>query len=259
MTARNGTGDFDDEVVITIDVEWAADEVLHDTLELLDERGVTATFFCTHAGIDVPGHERALHPNFRRSRNTLAQSAESAGMDDREFYRYIVTETQKFCPEAVGTRGHSLFWDSDLLPVYSQAGIEYDSSTMLPLAQDLSPAWKGSGILEIPIYYMDHWDLLASATDLSLDGMSLRSRGLKVMVFHPNLIFLNAASLADVARSKPRYHDVDWLLDNRRSGPGTRTLFVELLETLSGRATRSLASINAECRAADGRAAPASR
>src|SRR5262249_20324069 len=36
------------EIYLTIDVEWACEEVLADTLRLLDERGVRATFFCTH-------------------------------------------------------------------------------------------------------------------------------------------------------------------------------------------------------------------
>ena len=44
------------EIYITIDVEWACREAVTDTLRLLDDRGLRATFFCTHAGIEVPGH-----------------------------------------------------------------------------------------------------------------------------------------------------------------------------------------------------------
>ena len=152
-----------DEVAITVDVEWAHPEVLADVVQMLDDRRLRATFFCTHHGIEVGAHERALHPNFRRSGNTMV-GADAATMDDRAFYSFVVSATRTFCPEAVGVRSHSLLTDSNLLPVYRDAGLEYDSSYMLPLASGLAPAWRGSGILEIPIYYMDHWDLSERAT-----------------------------------------------------------------------------------------------
>jgi hypothetical protein len=242
------------EVLVTIDVEWSADEVVEDTVRLLDERGIAATFFCTHAGTVVPGHERALHPNFRRSRNPLADQVDALRMDDREFYRYVVAATREFCPEAVGTRSHSLLLDSDMMPVFRDAGLEYDSSVMLPFAPGLTPVPRGSGILEIPAYYMDHWDLYERATDLTLEDLRLESPGMKVMIFHPNLIFANAATIGAVDESRPHYHDVQWLLDNRCEGRGTRTLFIEMLDMLAGRATRTrtLAEVSADWRAAAG-------
>jgi hypothetical protein len=218
-----------EDTVITIDVEWAADAVVADTVRLLDEHGVKATFFCTHAGIDVPGHERALHPNFRRRRNTLTENVDASAMEEPEFYQYIVDETKKFCPEAIGTRAHSLFHDSDLLPVYRQAGLKYDSSIMLPLSAGISPVLRGSGILGFPSYYMDHWDLRENATDFTMSALSLGRPGMKVMIFHPNLVFMNAATFESTVESKEHYCDVDWLYDHRSEGHGARTLFIELL------------------------------
>ncbi len=61
------------QVAVTIDVEWAHPEVLDDILRLIAERNLRATCFCTHAGIVMPRHERALHPNFRRQRNSLLE------------------------------------------------------------------------------------------------------------------------------------------------------------------------------------------
>src|SRR5262249_35907583 len=55
-----------DTLCFTVDVEWAAPEVLADIVRLFDTYGVKATFFVTHQGVSVPGHERGLHPNFRR-------------------------------------------------------------------------------------------------------------------------------------------------------------------------------------------------
>ena len=50
--------------------EWAHPLVLTDLVALLDEAGVAGTFFVTHQGITLPGHERGLHPNFRRNGDT---------------------------------------------------------------------------------------------------------------------------------------------------------------------------------------------
>ena len=224
-----------DDIVITIDVEWAPPEVLADVVDLLDERGVRATFFCTHEGIDVTGHERALHPNFRRSRNPSALQVDPDA-SDFEFYSAILSGCCSFCPEAVGVRAHSLISDSQLFEVYGDAGLQYDSSYMLPLAPRLEPVWKGDGILELPIYYMDHWDLREQATRFRLNSLVLDQPGLKIFDFHPNLIFMNAASEKDYLEMKPHFHDPDWIRRNRRAGTGTRDLFIELLDDVASNA-----------------------
>jgi peptidoglycan/xylan/chitin deacetylase (PgdA/CDA1 family) len=57
----------------TVDVEWAAEEVLADLRRLFNQYGVRATFFVTHAGVETPGHERGLHPNFRQNGDSYKQ------------------------------------------------------------------------------------------------------------------------------------------------------------------------------------------
>jgi hypothetical protein len=218
---------------------------------LLDERRIRATFFCTHAGVQVSGHERALHPNFRRSRNTTAEAVAAPKTEDGDFYRSIIAATREFCPEAVGVRSHSLFTDSDLLPIYRDAGLEYDSSYMLPLAPGLAPVLRGSAILEIPAFYMDHWDLSERATNLTIQDLHLERPGLKVTIFHPNLIYLNAATRSDIEAGRPHYHDPEWLLAHRNSNRGVRTLFIELLDEIARDASRNpvMSDINEAWRA----------
>jgi hypothetical protein len=237
------------EVVLTIDVEWAHPAVLEDVVSALDERDLRATFFCTHEGIAVPGHERALHPNFRRHGNTQVDGA-PPGEPDTDFYRRVVAVVQSFCPEATGVRAHSLFHDSDLLPVYAAAGLEYVSSAFLPLARGLAPTWNARGMVELPLYYMDHWDLTVHATGFELSALDLGAPGLKVVAFHPNLVYLNAVTEQDYLDSKERYHDPDWLRRKRRRGRGVRTLFHELIDRLAeGPAPRVLAEVNGRFRA----------
>ena len=127
---------------------------------LLDERGLRATFFVTHGGVDVPGHERGIHPNFRRDGDVVkaigTRVASDAGApDDAAVYEHVVAAFKDFAPEARGVRAHSLHYDLLLLPIYQRHGIEYDSSYQMPLLRDLRPFWKECGILEIPIYFND--------------------------------------------------------------------------------------------------------
>jgi peptidoglycan/xylan/chitin deacetylase (PgdA/CDA1 family) len=247
--------DFSPSIHITIDVEWACQEVVTEIVRLLNERGLRATFFCTHADIDVPGHERAIHPNFRRNGDTLRQLHRNLDgaleeLTDETVYRHVVQGTKTFCPEAIGVRAHSLFYESDLLSIYRQAGLQYDSSYFLPLASGLGPVWKEFDMLEIPIYYMDHWDLIEQASGFRLEGLRLDQPGMKVFDFHPNLVFMNVSTTAQYLASKPHYHDAERLLSLRQPGRGARTLFLELLDFIATKRFPSftLAQANAESR-----------
>lgn len=224
-------------ICLTVDEEWANPEVLADLRRLFDERGLRATFFCTQAGVSVPGHERGLHPNFRRNGDTVrkfraASAAPPEAWTDRQVYEHVVAITRGFCPEAVGLRGHSLYYDSELLAIYQQAGIEYDSSCCMPLMEGLRPLWKEYNILELPVYYIDHFDLKAQRTGFALAPLRLEQPGLKIFDFHPNITFINATANADYLECKAFYHDYDRLLKFRRPGRGVRTLLLELLDEI---------------------------
>jgi hypothetical protein len=207
---------------------------------LFDQAGVTVTFFVTHAGVSVPGHHRGLHPNFRWNGDTgLAIREADPAMftqgNEIDFYRQVVDTTLAFAREAKGLRAHSLFSDSVLAGVYRQAGLEYDCTHQMPLVENLRPFFKQHDMLEIPTFYGDHFDLMASATGLNLARMNLDKPGLKVLDFHPNLIFVNAPSENFYLSTKAFYHDPERLLALRYPGRGMRTLFLELLEWVSGK------------------------
>lgn len=235
-------------VAITIDTEWAHPAVLGDLLDLLDEHGVAATLFCT-GPVDARGHEVAIHPNFRRGgdavRSLLADPAnEEAASDDGMVYRAVLSTMRDLFPEAVGTRSHSLIHDSALLPELASAGFRYDSSIMIPL-RSVEPFPREHGIWEIPIYYMDHVDLMMQATGFRADTLGLEQPGLKVFDFHPNMVFIDASTQAQYERSKSSYHDPQGLLAHRGDRRGVRTLLVDLLERIrsDGIPTRTLGEV----------------
>ena len=241
-----------DTIALSFDVEWASQEAIDDVRTLLDERGLHGTFFVTHSGVLVPGHERGLHPNFRRNGETYRLLAQAEQRTDDEVHEHVIATTIGFAPEAKGVRAHSLYFDSALLPLYERRGIEYDSSLRLELVAGLRPFWKQHGIVEIPTYYADYFDLVTQATGFDLGSLHLDQPGMKVFDFHPNLIFTNAPTQEAYAATKPFNNDAERLLAARFSGRGTRTLFVALLNYIVALEikTATLGEINAVVRTA---------
>jgi peptidoglycan/xylan/chitin deacetylase (PgdA/CDA1 family) len=230
----------------SVDVEWSAPEVIEDLRALFDEHRVQATFFVTHGGVSVPGHERGLHPNFRRDGDTYRKLDGAATRSDAEVSRHVVATTLSFAPEAKGVRAHSLRYDSSLLPLYRESGIEYESSYRLPLVGGLRPFWNQHDIVGIPAYYADYFDLVTGATGYTSAKMQLDQPGLKVLDFHPNLVYLNTPDEPAYMASKAFYHQPEKLLAARHPGRGVRTLLLEILEEVGRKSipTATLGRVN---------------
>jgi peptidoglycan/xylan/chitin deacetylase (PgdA/CDA1 family) len=243
-------------ICLTVDVEWAHPVVLRDVRDLFDQHGLRATFFCTHAGIDVGQHERGLHPNYRHRGSTLMEltakigKLAAASIDESDLYRHVLRTTLEFAPEAKGVRSHSLFYDSLMVSLYREFGLEYDSTYQLPLTPGLQPIWKEYDVLELPIFFSDHFELKTGATQLDIDRLRLDYPGMKVMNFHPNMVYLNAVSDPHYISTKPFYHDHEKLLEARFPGRGIRSMLLDLLACVATKRlpTATLGEINAEWR-----------
>lgn len=238
-------------VSFTFDVEWASQAVIDDICVLLDARGIRGTFFVTHAGVNVGEHERGLHPNFRRNGDIYRSLADPQNRTDVEVYEHVLKTAHSFAPEAVGSRSHSLFYDTALLPIYASLGLEYDATLRLELAPHLAPCWKQSRIVEIPTYYADYFDMASQTTGFSASNLHMDTPGLKVLDFHPNLVYINAQDVPSYDATRPFYHDAEKLEAARFSGRGTRTLFIELLDYVAKnkKPTATLREINDAFRA----------
>ena len=233
-------------ICFSVDEEWAAGAVLDDVRTLFDSSGITATFFVAQERVHVPGHERGIHPNFRRDGDSYRLLDNAGSKSDGEILSHIVKRTMSFAPEAKGVRSHSLHYDSTLLPVYERFGIEYDSSYRMPLVTTLRPFWIQNNVLEIPTFYADYFDIVAGATGFDARRLKLDQPGLKVFDFHPNLIYLNAKDEETYRSTKSYYRDPDRLLASRYRGRGVRTLLLEILEIITTRKipTMTLGTVN---------------
>lgn len=211
-------------ISLTLDTDWAAEEVLDDVLGLLDEAGIQVTFFATHrsAAMDragTLGHEIGLHPNFENDNPLDALLALKA-----------------IYPEAIGVRSHRLRQDSAILNAFQQAGMAYDSNIFAFLEPDFTGYRYYTGMRRFPIYWGD-LTAVNLRKGLELDSMPMRPDRDYTFLFHPIHIFLNTVSAAHYDRARPHARDLAVLRDLRRppGSAGVRDMFLAMLDSVRGR------------------------
>lgn len=214
-------------VVLTFDLDWAPEEVVADTIEILERFPVGATFFATHAsalmrGLERPRHELAIHPNFNPLLNGGGGHA-----------RAVIDDLMRQYPEARGSRAHSLVQGSPIYNHLAEAGLRYDCSLLLPYQVGLRPHTLPNGLVRIPYFWEDDAHF-AYRRPFVLDRIDLDPVEPNIFDFHPVHIYLNTEVEERYLAAKPSYQDPRSLLAHRNvDTPGTRSLLIEILEEVA--------------------------
>lgn len=218
-------------ICLTVDIDWAHNEVLHDTLDLLAVHQARATFFATHETQVLEEirsqnvHELGLHPNF----NPLL---EGQGPNARE----VLQRLKDVVPEAVSVRSHSLVRSSRLSMLFADEGLTHESNVFLPPAAgaDVTPWHDFCGLIQVAIRWEDDVRLMDPSLGEPVDHLGLP---LLVVDVHPIHVFLNTTSISDYEASKPYSRDVKRLREMRRPAGcgGTRDRLLALLAATHGR------------------------
>jgi hypothetical protein len=216
---------WDDAVCITIDIDWAHDDILSDTINLLEQYSVPVTWFVTHDTPllhrlkDNPKFELGIHPNFNRKIDSS---------DDRTV-NMIIDELISIVPNAKSVRSHSLLQSSRLLEIFKVYGLEFECNTIIPYQSNLEllPWRLWNGMLKVPHFWEDDVACLYG----QMEGISalLKRKGVKVFSFHPIHIFLNTEDLDRYEVSKKFHHNAKRLIEYRASTYGARDALFELL------------------------------
>lgn len=190
----------DNQVVLTIDVDWAPDFMIDATAALLTDREVRATWFVTHRSPAIERlrerpdlFELGVHPNF------LAGSSHGTTPEA------VLAHCRELVPDAVSVRTHSLAQSTPLLDAMAAAGLRIECSLYTerlgnpPLFEQWTP---GGTLVRVPFVWED--DLEARRPD-PLWGLARLARagaGLQVMDFHPVHVYLNSGTPAGYTRLK---------------------------------------------------------
>ena len=226
-------------IAITFDIDWAPVVVVEDTLNLLDQAGVQATLFATHASPilqAVTAHEMAVHPNF-------CDAADDAIELDRLLDQY---------PSAGGVRTHGYHQNSRILDLFVQRGLRYDSSILMFGDRQIRPFRYWNGLIRLPVFWEDDINCLVSGA-WDPNELDLEQAGsLHIFDFHPIHVFLNTEHMARYEAAKPHYQDASRLQEFRNpemSHCGTRVFLKRLLTLIEHGSSQCLIDIAKAIRA----------
>lgn len=225
--------------VLTFDTDWAEPELVDDTLKILNDFRLSATFFVTNP-LDFSrfrNHELAIHPNF-------------SGYENQE---EVLKKTLEFLPEkkSKGSRSHKLYNNSPLIASYEKFGIEYDSNYYIPDIKNPEPFFFGyADVLEFPMFFADN-GYFSTHNEFNIENINLKDQGTKVFLFHPFHIFMNTNSIDFYEKNKQYYKNFEVLQKNQNKESGTRELFINFLEYIEKNQieTKTLETINDQIRA----------
>jgi hypothetical protein len=220
-------GSWRNRIFVTFDIDWAADEVLGDTVDLVERSGVPATWFATHDTpvlkriLDNPSFEVGLHPNF----NLLLAGDRANGADAEQ----VLDRLLAFVPQARSIRSHSLVQGGRLLQLFQSKGLTHDSNTFIPSqsGMEVRPWEDWFGMIRVPFFWEDDfW----CATPEEAPFADLLSRdGLLGFNFHPIHVFLNTETLDRYEAAREHFRRPRDLLGLRYEGEGVRSRLCELL------------------------------
>jgi len=224
------------EVVLTLDVDWAPDFVWRAVAEEIASRRVRATWFVTHPSPVLDElraapelHELGIHPNF------LPGTTHGDDVDG------VLAHLLEIVPEARCSRSHGLLQWGDLFRALLDTPIRLDSSTFLPGLAGVVPLrqWRaGESLTRVPFTFADDHELEKPEPSWDLEA-HVTGRGLEVFDFHPVHVYLNSSGPDAYAELKGEAGDLreagPELLDRHvYTGRGTKTLFLAVLDHLAG-------------------------
>ena len=224
---------WNNKTIIEIDVDWAHEEVIADSLSLISQYDVDITLFATHNSATLksvqndPKFEIGIHPNFM----PLLHGDTSNGRNFKE----VVDNLLSIFPDAKCSKGHALVDSSPVIAYLSAVGITHDNTMFVddPSMRPLAPWRLWTGLTRVPLCWEDDYACVSPYRD-QFPNLIQERQGLRVFGFHPLHIYLNTESLTRYEEVK-RYAstDIKRLRTMRYNGVGTRSRFIELLEKIS--------------------------
>ena len=218
-------GSWAGKIFLTFDIDWAHDEVIQDTINLLRKAKVNATWFVTHSTKILKtlqkdfNHELGIHPNFNDLLNGISKSSSEK----------VLEECLKIIPNAKSVRSHSLTQNERLVDQFKASGLTHISNFFIPFGvlNPIAPFKIWDNMTIVPHCWQDN---VALRMNLRFPSVTEDNSGLNVLLFHPIHIFLNTENLQRYEKTRYLHQNPKELIKFRYKGQGTRTTLLKLLE-----------------------------
>ena len=219
---------MDNAAYITMDMDWANDGVLADTISLVEQLNIPVCLFVTNdtpmlkVFREHPLFTLGIHPNFLPQ--LTGQTTKS--------YRETIAEMLELVPEAKIIRCHALVDATPILVTAKEMGIRADMNLFIPASSGISPNafCHFSGLRRLPFFYED--DAWAIEPDAPSPERHILAPGdiLRIFNFHPIHLYLNTENMERYNRAKPHYHEFEKLAPfvNHGDGFGARDFLLRI-------------------------------
>ena len=184
-------------VCITMDVDWAPDEILKSVLDWFIDNQIKITAFITHESEIAKEYsssrfvEIALHPNFSKS------------LDPNE----KVNQLLKIYPDSVGSRSHRNIIGRDFTDALFENNIKYDSSKLIWKSKNVEISPIYNKMVEAPYIWEDGVHLELDETTNPFE-MNFNHSGLKILNIHPVLFYLNFVGFRQLKNFTSQFTDL---------------------------------------------------
>lgn len=223
-----------DCIYVTIDIDWANDEVINDTIDILEKFDIAATWFITHQTPVLnrlrrnSNFELGIHPNF----NFLLDGDFRNGNSIRS----IIEGLLEIVPEAKSLRSHSLVTSTKLLQIMPEYGLTHESNLYInrDSVSNIEPFCIWNSVVRVPHSFEDDLFLLmqnslSCSFNTYIKNYIHSSSSIRILDFHPIHIFLNTESIDRYECTRNIHNSPKELINNRYVGEGIRTAFETLL------------------------------
>jgi len=218
------------ELIVTVDLDWACEPAIEETLDFLQSQKIKPTVFITHRSPSIEASmdkiEVGLHPYF---------SPESShGSTINEVAKYIVDLPHNLA----AFRCHRFAICNSSRQAMAEAGMRISSNVCTDL-EIVAPFKDRFGLLEVPIFLEDGgylWRKHPLTMTQELQDILLK-QGAKVIIIHPMHFALNTPHFNYMYDVKQSVSRESWksmtrnTLDKLRwRNRGIRDFLIELLQ-----------------------------
>jgi len=221
---------YKNSIFLTFDIDWAHDDVIRDTIEILNSENVRATFFVTHNCVILDelrqneNFELGIHPNFNPSLNAEPNS---------KSFMEVTDKMLQLVPEAKSVRSHYLTQNSGILNYFASCGLKIDANQYIPMSSGIicKPYTIWNNLICVPHFWEDNLQLLEDKAGINDITGILNYEGIKVFDFHPVHVYLNTEDMERYENARPHLQNVRELSSKRNNETyGIRNVLYDIID-----------------------------
>lgn len=192
-------------ICITMDLEWASDDAIKYTINLINKYTNKFSIFISHSSkyimeilksneIDI-----GIYPDFLKN--------SKHGRNPKEVMNYFI----KFIPNAISFRCHKYYDSMDICEILFNNGFKYDSNVFTNLEYK-EPFLHKSGLIRFPVYFDDNHYIYQgkSLNFTNIKDNIFNKPGLYVFNIHPMLMSLNPPDYSYIRKVKSAVPQKTW-------------------------------------------------